>query len=209
MEGGCSVSCMHWVKSWEPQVARLSQWESTALYVGWEQKSERGSLLTLCVFIWARSHKPDINAQHGTAIPPAAQRPRSAVSQPLPFTVPCPLSASAQQWQKDCVSPPSYSSVVSRSPQTSASRCNTVAAPVPQANPTAPPLWHKDSEKTLMRTRRGGWEDNSYRPETTTAVTVTLSFQHLFHAECSGRSVHGMGSPGLHNLHPELQTYQI
>lgn len=105
-KGAAVFHSMHWVKSWEPQVARLSQWESTALYVGWEQKSERGSLLTLCVFIWARSHKPGINAQHGTAIPPAAQRPRSAVSQPLPFTVPCPLSASAQQWQKDSVSPP-------------------------------------------------------------------------------------------------------
>lgn len=47
-----------------------------------------------------------INAQHGPSILPAVQRPRDSLSQPLLFTVRCPLSVSAQHPQKDSISPP-------------------------------------------------------------------------------------------------------
>lgn len=166
-----------------------------------EKKSERGSLLTLCVFSWVWSHTLGINAQHGTAILPVDQRPRKPVSQPLPFSVPCPRSEtqlSPHQLLFRCLT--LFSNFCY-------SRCSTVWAPVPVANPFPSP-WHRDSERTMMRTRRtsgerstggggGGGEDNSSGPEITTAVTAALSFQHLFHAECSGRSVHGMGTAGL------------
>lgn len=55
-----------------------------------------------------------INAQHGTSILPAVQRPRNSLSQPLPFTVPCPLSVSARHSQKDSVSPPPVTLLLSR-----------------------------------------------------------------------------------------------
>lgn len=37
-------------------------------------------------------------------------------------------------------------------------------------------------------------EENSSGPETTTAATAALSFQHLFQAGCSSRSVNSMGT---------------
>lgn len=46
-----------------------------------------------------------INAQHGTSIIPAVQRPSNSLSQSLPFTVPCPLSVSPWHSQKDSICP--------------------------------------------------------------------------------------------------------
>lgn len=47
-----------------------------------------------------------INAQRGSSILPAAQRPRDSLSQPPPFTVRCPLSVSLRHSQSEWISPP-------------------------------------------------------------------------------------------------------
>ena len=50
-----------------------------------EKKSERGSLLTLCVFSWVWSHKPGINAQRGPSVLPVVRRASGSLSQPHSF----------------------------------------------------------------------------------------------------------------------------
>lgn len=82
------------------------------------------------------------------SIIPAIQRPRNSLSQPLPFTVPCPLSVS--DMHSFCLCPP-HSSVVS---QTAASRCIAVWAPVPQADPPSA----LPGIKTVVTTRRASGE---------------------------------------------------
>lgn len=99
---------MHWAKGRETTRHRSPVHHSanTQCCTLCEKKSERGSLLTFCVFSWVWSHKPGINAQHGTSILPAVHRARGSLSQPPPFTVPCPRSVSSRHSQKDSVSPP-------------------------------------------------------------------------------------------------------
>lgn len=104
-----------------------------------EKKSEFGSLLTLCVFrVW--SHKPSINAQHGTPILPAVQRPRDSLSQPLSFTVRCPLSVSLRHSQKDNISPPPVTVPLSHALLRLLLAGALVWAPVLQADPALHPL---------------------------------------------------------------------
>lgn len=108
------------------------------------------------------------------SIIPAIQRPRNSLSQPLPFTVPCPLSVS--DMHSFCLCPP-HSSVVS---QTAASRCIAVWAPVPQADPPLP-SWHKNSGDNKKSIRRKKYRRSRRRRRTT---ALDLKKQQLRQPHC-------------------------
>lgn len=191
---GLGFPSMHWAKGREPPC------------IGRQSITVRTHTAVLCVKrkvsvdpCWPSVYSAEsgpislgINAQHGTSILPAVQRPRDSLSQPLPFTGPCPLSVSLRHSQKDSISPPPVTLL--KLLLAGALLCEPLSYRlIPLRTP-----WHKDSDDDQRSIRRKEVqeeeEDNGSGPEKTTAATAALSFQHLFHAECSSRSVHGMGT---------------
>lgn len=115
-----------------------------------EKKSERGSLLTLCVFSRVGSHKPRHKCPAWYLDPPAVLRPRDSLSQPLPFTVCCLLSVSLPHAQKDSISPPPVTLPLSHA------LLKLLLAGVsscPMASPLRTP-WHKDGDDDRRSIRR-------------------------------------------------------
>lgn len=118
-----------------------------------------------------------INAQHGTSILPAVQRPRNSLSQPLPFTVPCPLSVSLRHSQKDSISPPLVTL-----PSLCSNCCWQVHYCVsccPTGGSRSAPPWHKDSDDDKRSIRR-----KQYRRRRRRTTDLDLKKQQLRQPHC-------------------------